>query len=353
MTAFYNQEWFKDAAPYIAAGTVAAGALGGYGASEGWFGDDAANFVNGTAPIEGQGGAWPTGQDLPMPPPDANAYFSDYSQGYGAIPGVQVDTSGTMVNPDVPASAATATGSVNDYTRANFDQRGVQGQTNVPTREATTTGDIKRAAPAAVAQAGQRGVTGQIWDFVKQNPALLLGGLSMGASILGQQMQDKDKTVATPGSPEDMAKRREAELTRWNAIPVTPVQPRRVIPTVAGQGASATGRQRQHFEQYNAGSVVGALPVGMREGGRLRGPGDGMSDSLPAVAHAQTGEQRNIRVADGEYIIPADVVSGIGNGSSDAGVRELDAMLRRVRQERGVKGGQQPKAVDPSRLLPA
>jgi hypothetical protein len=67
------------------------------------------------------------------------------------------------------------------------------------------------------------------------------------------------------------------------------------------------------------------------DGGRLlRGPGDGVSDSIPATI----GENQPARLADGEFVIPARIVSEIGNGSTEAGARKLYAMMDRIQKAR-------------------
>lgn len=67
------------------------------------------------------------------------------------------------------------------------------------------------------------------------------------------------------------------------------------------------------------------------DGGRmLKGPGDGMSDSIPA----NISGKRPARLADGEFVVPADVVSHLGNGSTDAGAKQLYAMMAKVRKAR-------------------
>jgi hypothetical protein len=72
------------------------------------------------------------------------------------------------------------------------------------------------------------------------------------------------------------------------------------------------------------------------DGGRLlRGPGDGVSDSIPAVI----GRKRPARLADGEFVIPARIVSELGNGSTEAGARKLYAMMDRVQRARGKTTG--------------
>jgi hypothetical protein len=70
---------------------------------------------------------------------------------------------------------------------------------------------------------------------------------------------------------------------------------------------------------------------GYSDGGRLlKGPGDGVSDSIPAVI----GQRQPARLADGEFVIPARIVSELGNGSTDAGARKLYAMMDRVQKAR-------------------
>ena len=84
-------------------------------------------------------------------------------------------------------------------------------------------------------------------------------------------------------------------------------------------------------------------------GGRmLKGPGDGMSDSIPA----SIAGKRPARLARDEFVVPADVVSGLGNGSSDAGAKHLYAMMDRVRQARtGSK--KQGREINARRFVPA
>ena len=70
---------------------------------------------------------------------------------------------------------------------------------------------------------------------------------------------------------------------------------------------------------------------GYSDGGRLlKGPGDGVSDSIPAVI----GERQPARLADGEFVVPARIVSELGNGSTEAGARKLYAMMDRVQRAR-------------------
>jgi hypothetical protein len=106
-------------------------------------------------------------------------------------------------------------------------------------------------------------------------------------------------------------------------------------------------------DDYNFGFAGGGMPPmpEYRAGGKLlRGRGDGMSDDIPAVIRGK-GEQR-AALADGEFVVPADVVSHLGNGSTNAGAKKLYQMMARVRQARTGKSRQAP-AVKVDRYLPA
>lgn len=98
--------------------------------------------------------------------------------------------------------------------------------------------------------------------------------------------------------------------------------------------------------EYEMGGLA-ALAAGGMPPRYLRGGGDGMSDSIPA----RIGEKQEARLADGEFVVPADVVSHIGNGSSNAGAKKLYAMMDRVRQARTGKTRQAP-AVNMRRMMP-
>jgi len=84
------------------------------------------------------------------------------------------------------------------------------------------------------------------------------------------------------------------------------------------------------YDGYAAGGGVSHLGD-YSDGGRLlKGPGDGVSDSIPAVI----GQRQPARLADGEFVVPARIVSELGNGSTEAGARKLYAMMDRVQKAR-------------------
>ena len=85
------------------------------------------------------------------------------------------------------------------------------------------------------------------------------------------------------------------------------------------------------------------------DGGRLlKGPGDGMSDDIPATI----GHKQEARLADGEFVVPADVVSGLGNGSTDAGAKHLYKMMDKVRHARTGRKSQ-AKQIKGEKFVPA
>ena len=80
----------------------------------------------------------------------------------------------------------------------------------------------------------------------------------------------------------------------------------------------------------------------------LKGGGDGMSDDIPATI----GGRQKARLSDGEFVIPADVVSHLGNGSSRAGAKKLYKMMDNIRRARTGKRRQAPE-VSADRYMPA
>ena len=74
----------------------------------------------------------------------------------------------------------------------------------------------------------------------------------------------------------------------------------------------------------------------------LRGPGDGVSDGIPATI----GNRQPARLADGEFVIPARIVSELGNGSTEAGAKRLYAMMDRVQKARRKTVGKGKVAVN-------
>jgi hypothetical protein len=157
------------------------------------------------------------------------------------------------------------------------------------------------------------------------------GGLTMKSMSLGDGIyKDTDEDTASLGAYDAAKKRMEKQYAAANlkakAMPKSGIAKLGQIKTMAEGGLGS----------YS-------------DGGRmLKGPGDGMSDDIPAVI----GSKQPARLADGEFVVPADVVSHLGNGSTDAGAKKLYSMMDKVRQARTGKKKQAP-AVKTDKYLPA
>jgi hypothetical protein len=95
--------------------------------------------------------------------------------------------------------------------------------------------------------------------------------------------------------------------------------------------------------EYARGGMIQRMAqgglTGYKEGNILRGQGDGMSDEI----EASIGGEQDVLLSDGEYVIPADAVAMLGNGSTDAGANRLDEMIARLRMKKYGRDKQPPE----------
>ena len=178
------------------------------------------------------------------------------------------------------------------------------------------------AMPATVqGAAAPQGIMGQAKDFfagLTPNQKLLAGGAGIaGLGMIGDQMRG--------GVPKQ--KEYKGALSRFKYDP---------------------DKYRPYDYSYAAGGGIASLGSYSDGGRMLKGPGDGMSDSIPA----SIGRKQPARLADGEFVVPADVVSHLGNGSTDAGAKQLYSMMNKVRDAR-TGNPKQGKQIQPRKYLPA
>jgi len=114
--------------------------------------------------------------------------------------------------------------------------------------------------------------------------------------------------------------------------------------------ATATAAQGGVMQSNMAKGGMAALPEYAAGGRLLHGDGDGMSDSIPAVIRGKNTQRAAL--ADGEFVIPADVVSHLGNGSTNAGAKKLYHMMDKIRHAR-TGNAKQGKQINPERFMPA
>ena len=141
----------------------------------------------------------------------------------------------------------------------------------------------------------------------------------------------------------------DGTFTRVGPVPedALEVQQQNIRDRMAGSGTMNLNDVGSNV--MSGGMNVNNLPTAtFAMGGLTEGPGDGMSDDIPTTID---GEQP-AALSDGEFVVPADVVSHLGNGSTEAGSKQLYAMMDEVRQARTGRK-QQGTEIDPERYMPA
>lgn len=117
------------------------------------------------------------------------------------------------------------------------------------------------------------------------------------------------------------------------------------IAGLAGGGPAGGGPSSAYNRRYN-GYAMGGMP--QAQGYYLGGATDGMADNIPA----RIDNNQEARLSDGEFVVPADVVSHLGNGNSSAGAKNLYGMMDRVRTAR-TGNKEQGKQIDPNKFMPS
>lgn len=122
----------------------------------------------------------------------------------------------------------------------------------------------------------------------------------------------------------------------------------RSVPDVQMTGSPLVQANQPTTTQPATQQATTTVPAetGMAGGGFLKGRGDGMSDEIKATIN----EKQPARLSDGEFVIPADVVAHLGNGSSKAGAQKLYDMMARVRKARTGKTEQAPE-INPNKFV--
>jgi len=164
-------------------------------------------------------------------------------------------------------------------------------------------------------------------------------GFAMGGPI--EQMSNANAVGANTGYPM-------ADITK--GAYATPYQAPVSSNMLAGSADTGVNPLTGEMSNFASGGLSDL--GGYSDGGRLlRGPGDGVSDSIPAMI----GKKQPARLADGEFVVPARIVSELGNGSTEAGARKLYAMMDRVQKARkkSIGKGKVAKNSRAERYLPA
>lgn len=295
------------------------------------------------------GGGGDSGGDFSYEPGPYDGYVLDYDAPGG--PAETMVDGGGMYSVNVPGGAEFDPASREGLELVSNNASGASANENLNSILAAGLGGPETArwnTPGAGSGSGNSGIFGQVSDFVRNNRELstiaLIAGLAGLQAYERQQAQNANRAAqrrsifrggeyqATPGQEFD-ARPTRRDVTRpaagYNPITSGPVN-------FYQRGAMP--------QRYAEGGPVGieALTTGA-----IRGPGAGMEDKI----HGTIDGRREVRLSDGEHVIPADVVSQLGDGSSEAGHKRLSQMIHAVRAEK-TGSTRQPPPIDPKRVMP-
>lgn len=224
-------------------------------------------------------------------------------------------------------------------------------------------GGAERPIPMP-SQESYEGLKGQMYNaaptgFIGQAPRTW-ANMSAGAAqegALGNAVMSKNGLMAGMGLLAPMASDVLNSGTNKGPAPYAPgasnYAPRTPYDKDYRPGAYNPNGENNFFpgDRYARGMAEGGIAAlqTYKAGGLLDGPGDGVSDSIPAVIGGP--KPQRAALADGEFVIPARAVSEIGNGSTKAGAKRLYSMLDRIEKARKkVKNGKDSGAY---RMMPA
>jgi len=319
-------------------------------------------------------------------PPVPSGGYSGFTGGQ-ATPGVGTPTSTLTPTANYVNSAAPGT----SLTTPGIPTNGTNVTANAPTVNGPTTpmnaGDKILKQQADAVAAAKADPNSSWWS--KQTPLEKAGYTTAGAGILAAMNPVQNATPTDDTSDDGAYLRRISPNFRAQE----PIQPdpyyRARYPTYAADGGimrlanggptgpvermtqNAEGGATNMFPQSQQDRTNFATPTqmpasaevtmnnqyagvtmadggiadlgGYSDGGRLlKGPGDGVSDNIPATI----GGRQPARLADGEFVVPARIVSELGNGSTDAGAKRLYAMMDRVQAKRKKSMGKGKFAVN-------
>ena len=305
--------------------------------------DAAAKSMYGHAsggPVEDMSNANAIGMNTGYPQAaiDTGAYATPYQQPISR--NVVTGTQGAGMNPYTGQAQFAEGGEVDEYTydpvTQLYTKKGGQG--------ATTVAPIKSISEVREMPGGgsERGAAINNPGGVNTKDSLvnsILSSATMGSVVnaLGSKQDPTTVTVEDRGTSGTSAT--GGGFTDVGGL---------------GAAAAADGAEGGYMARGGVATLDGGIShLGdYSDGGRLlRGPGDGISDSIPAMI----GKKQPARLADGEFVVPARIVSELGNGSTEAGARKLYAMMDRIQKARGKTVGKGKVAANSrsAKYLPA
>ena len=277
---------------------------------------------------------------------------ADTTQQYDSN-GIPLDSSGNYVTDDQVGSSVDAA-SINNFVKENPEYKGFFDSLNFGSLGSSIWNAVKglvtdskgniSGAKIATLGGGIAGLLGSNSNFfqTQQKPVGYTGGIPQYTAVRETVPGTYDPT-RRPGS------RGQEYFTQTQYAAPSDVATAKA--TAAQQATEAEARNKAREAEYKAAPprqeyAAGGL-ANLAGGKYLAGATDGMADKIPATI----ANQQPAKLSHGEFVIPADVVSHLGNGNSDAGAQRLYGMMDKVRQARtGTK--KQGKQINPNKYLP-
>ena len=255
--------------------------------------------------------------------------------------------SGTITTPGTPATIKPAT-NMDVFKKIGTPVGGALLQ-GVEPSDLNPQVDLKEQEPKVYEQTGVDSAGKPTFGYIAKsafNPyrTLNLGGsspLNLGVPTKGYANGGVVSNPSVGGGLSDLYNRPEGQNTETVSQDGYGIGRLNSLATAESMNAAKT-------LGYAEGGLTAFAMGGRPKGGYLNGAGDGMSDSIPATIEGK----QPARLADGEFVVPADVVSHLGNGSSKAGSKRLYAMLDKVRRAR-TGNPKQGKQINPNKYLMA
>ena len=241
---------------------------------------------------------------------------------------------------------------------------GVKKDITDTTEDGVYTPVSKTGQPLRAAQLQLKNLYKQVLGRTPDTPGLDYWMKTIGAdNIITKAEKEQFRQAALPEIEKMKGQPKPKTVSQLRIEKAKAEAAARRAPKLAAKAAEKQQREAERLARVNAkvaaamaGRKMAAGGIadlgGYSDGGRLlKGPGDGVSDSIPAVI----GNRQPARLADGEFVIPARIVSELGNGSTDAGARKLYAMMDRIQRARKKSVGKERVAVNSraEKYLPA
>ena len=347
----YGKSGLADAAPYIALAAMTAATMGAAAPAAGGF----AGMVPASETLLGSMGAGALGSTAGISTADlgTTAYIAPEASAFPGVSTADLGTTSYLAPSSSVPSGTSAFPGVSTADLGTTSYIAPSSSISTPSAMGPTYGELgyqganaKSTADAiAAADAASKSAAGGMNTYQK----LMAGSLALRALEGGGGSSGGGGTYAAGPSTTTTTSSPQMQYPQQQQLVMAPYM--NMNTSGAMYSPTLYNYNTRHAAQggmmYGNGGGISSLGS-YSDGGRLlKGPGDGMSDNIPATI----GQKQPAALADGEFVVPADVVSHLGNGSTDAGAKQLYKMMDKIRQARTGRKSQ-GKKINPNKFLP-